>query len=98
MSVVSVRGRANRLRVFGYVKRAMEATGECPTAAAVSAAIGLGPRTVAYHMCALRHADGLPFAIPEGAQRAVAEWHRRGAPCPHDPVPIDTLMRNGGTW
>jgi len=101
-------GRVTRLRVFRYVKREMEATGECPTSTDVAAALDMNASYAADHMRALRNADGLPFAIPEGAQRwgnaqrgqaldpergAILAAHGRGRLDPRSPVPVDHLFR-----
>jgi len=107
-STLYASGRVARLRVFRYVKREMEATGECPTSTDVAAELGMSAHYAANHMRALRNADGLPFAIPEGAQRwenahrgqainpeqfAILAAHGRGRLDPRSPVPVDHLFR-----
>jgi DNA-binding transcriptional ArsR family regulator len=64
-----LKGRVNRLRVFRYVKQAMEQSSRCPTATEVAQEIGLSEGSVRRHMDALERAAGLPFPIPSGARR-----------------------------
>lgn len=61
---------ANRFAVFRSVQDYMHANGECPTARQVARKLDMNPAIVAGHMRALKDADGLPFAIPDGAWRS----------------------------
>lgn len=55
------RAKITRLRVFGFVKRYMEARGECPTAPEVAANLDLALSTANRHLLALDGAAGLPL-------------------------------------
>lgn len=106
-----LKGRVNRLRVFRYVKQAMEHTGQCPPAIEVSEEIGLSEQAVRRHMDALRHAAGLPFPIPTGSQRIGAAtaarenqflaarkasaMQARNRVDAGGPVEVDVLIRGG---
>lgn len=62
-------GQMTRLRVFRFLKQHMLATGDCPTAKLVGAAIGIDSSWAAVVMRELKGADGLPVPITEGETR-----------------------------
>jgi hypothetical protein len=105
MSALTPKGKATRLRVFAAVKRHMEETGECPSAAHVGNLLGLSRWAASEHMSALVGATGLPLPIATGKQRVAdnnakmaeegAQWHRAQSLWrdPGAPVEVDYLMQ-----
>ena len=101
-----IRGQARRLQIFALIKQAMDATGQCPTAVEIAAAVGITPSTAWLHMRALRNATGLPMPIPDSRERNEARaqldederkstnW-RGGASynIAEDALPLDVLFR-----
>jgi hypothetical protein len=99
----TVMGWTTRFMVYRELRRVMDREGRCPTEAEVTAALGTPYGTAAWHMRALRGADGLPLPIPGVLARHAERAERGGhyfagitsALVETAPVEVDLLMSRG---